>query len=135
LFARTIFEGNKQFTSEPWDSMWRRSPNFRRGWRISAVIWGIGLLIDAVIRVIIAYSLPVDVVPAVATALFPVTAVVLIVIDQVNQHYNGIRGMLLGHGPSTAGGDDHGTAPAAGDVTASRRAQPRSPGTGSSPVR
>jgi len=45
--------------------------------------WGIALLVDAVIRVTMAYTLPVDLVPGLGGALWPVTFVVLQVITNV----------------------------------------------------
>jgi hypothetical protein len=36
-------------------------------------MWGIGTLLDALIRVVMAYTLPVDVVPALGAYLWPVT--------------------------------------------------------------
>jgi hypothetical protein len=43
--------------SRSWDSLWQADAQFRRIWRISTVIWAAALLIDAVIRVVMAYSL------------------------------------------------------------------------------
>ena len=64
---------------ETWDVLWDRIPGFRRIWRIATVAWGVGLLIDAALRVIMAYTLPPDSVPALGTVLYVVTSVVLIV--------------------------------------------------------
>jgi hypothetical protein len=82
-FARSLLEGRPAFTGESWDSIWQRNPGFRRLWRVSSVIWGAGLLADAGIRVVIAYTLPIDLVPAIAAALYPVTFLVLQVLDQI----------------------------------------------------
>jgi hypothetical protein len=95
VFARAGLGGQKHFTTESWDSLWERSPNFRRGWRISSVIWGVGLLVDATLRVVFAYSLPVDVVPALSAALFPVAVIILALIDQINYRANGLRQLIL----------------------------------------
>ena len=54
LFARPLLEGRRAFTSESWTSLWERLPQFRRMWRISSVIWGVGLLADGGVRVVIA---------------------------------------------------------------------------------
>lgn len=90
LFARPLLEGRRPFTSESWDSLWTRLPRFRRVWRVSSVIWGLGLVLDAGIRVTIAYTLPVDLVPGVALAIYPATFVVLQVIDQINYRHLGL---------------------------------------------
>jgi hypothetical protein len=78
-----------------WDSLWARSPEFGHGWRISSVIRGVGLLIDAALRVVLAYTLPADVVPALSAALIPLTVIILALIDQVNQRATGVRRLIL----------------------------------------
>ncbi|ATL66190.1 VC0807 family protein [Nocardia terpenica] len=45
-----------------WDTIWENYPAFRRIWTTITVIWGVGLLVDAAIRIVLAYTLPVDVV-------------------------------------------------------------------------
>ena len=52
---------------------------------VSSVLFGIGALLDAALRVVFAYTLPPDVVPATATAMFAITSVVLIVVT--NAYY------------------------------------------------
>jgi hypothetical protein len=64
-------------------------------WRISSVIWGVGLLADAGVRVVIAYSMPIDVVPAAAGALYPATFLMLQVIDQINYRRSGLWQILV----------------------------------------
>ena len=54
-------------------------------WRISTIMWGCGFLVDAVLRVILAYSLEPDSVPAVTTAMYLATNLVLIILG--NAHY------------------------------------------------
>ncbi|MFD9961524.1 VC0807 family protein [Amycolatopsis sp. NPDC058986] len=66
--ARTIVtvkigaEGHRQ-----WDSRWDTEPAFRRHLRVVTLVWGLGFCLDAVVRVILAYSLPIDSVPLVST--------------------------------------------------------------------
>ena len=103
LFARQLLEGRRAFTSESWNSLWGRRPQFRRVWRVSSVIWGIGLLVDVAIRVVIAYSLPIDAVPAVGAALYPATLLVLQVLDQINYRRSGLWQILLGSGVQEIG--------------------------------
>ncbi|MGZ4325831.1 MAG: VC0807 family protein [Solirubrobacteraceae bacterium] len=95
VFARAMLEGRPPFTDEPWDELWERSSRFRRGWRTSSLIWGIGSLVDAAGRVVLAYSLPVDVVPALTPVLFVASFVVLALIDQINYQRTGLRRLLL----------------------------------------
>jgi hypothetical protein len=59
-------------------------------WRVSSVLFGIGTLLDAVLRVVFAYTLPPDIVPATATAMFAVTSVVLIVVTNVYYAWCGV---------------------------------------------
>ena len=56
---------------------------WRRMWRVFSVLWGLGSIADAVLRVVFAYALPADVVPALATALWALTTVGLIVVTNV----------------------------------------------------
>ncbi|WP_157777838.1 VC0807 family protein [Nocardia terpenica] len=56
---------------------WLRSPAFRRSMRIATAIWGIGLVLDAVVRVVFAYTLPVDTVPLLNGLQYIVVIVVL----------------------------------------------------------
>lgn len=67
----------------PWDARWADSVVFCRLWWTITVIWGIGLLGDAVLRVVFALTLPVDVVPAVTTVQWIVLLVVLQILTQV----------------------------------------------------
>jgi intracellular septation protein A len=77
LFTRPLLEGRFRWPST-WDTLWDRYPRFRRMWRVSSLAWGIGLFADAVLRVVMAYTLPPDTVPALGTALYAATTVVLI---------------------------------------------------------
>ena len=79
LFTRPILQGRLHWPAD-WDALWDAAPRFRRMWRVSSVIWGIGLLVDAVLRVAMAWTLPPDEVPGLSTALYAVLAVVLNVV-------------------------------------------------------
>lgn len=79
LYSRPMLQKRFGPPGVPWDELWDRLPAFRRIWRISTVLWGLGLLADSVVRVVMAYTLPADVVPALGTALYVVTSAVLIV--------------------------------------------------------
>lgn len=82
LFSRPLLEGRFRWPSS-WDELWDRSPRFRRMWRISSVLWGIGTLADSAVRVAMAYTLPVDLVPALGTALYAGTSAVIIVATNI----------------------------------------------------
>lgn len=82
LFSQPLLEGRFRWPGE-WDSLWDRSPRFRRMWRISSVLWGVGTLLDAALRVVMAYTLPSDVVPGLGTALYAGTSIVLIAVTSI----------------------------------------------------
>ena len=94
LFARPLLEGRRIFAPVPWDDLWQTQPRFRRIWRVSSVIWGAGLLADAVLRVVMAYVLPVDVVPGLGGALWPVTFVILQLVTNVYYQLAGLNRLL-----------------------------------------
>lgn len=60
------------------DQLWTGNPVFRRWIMLASVAWGAAFVLDAVIRVVFAYTLAVDSVPAAATA----SLIVLIVLAQ-----------------------------------------------------
>lgn len=82
MFIQPILEGRLRWPGN-WELLWERAPRFRRMWRITSVLYGIGALGDAVARVVMAYTLPPDSVPALGTALYLATSIVLIVITNV----------------------------------------------------
>lgn len=106
LFARPLLEGRKVLdpatrrwsppTNASWDDLWEQEPRFRRIWKVATMIWGIATLIDAVIRLVMAYTLPVNVVPGLGGALWPVTFIVLQVITNIYFARSGLWRILLG---------------------------------------
>ncbi|GAA0849483.1 VC0807 family protein [Streptosporangium amethystogenes subsp. fukuiense] len=85
LFSRPLLEHRfpVRGTGESWDVLWERLPRFRRAWRVTTVLWGAGTLLDSAARVVMAYTLPVDAVPALGTALYAGTSITLMVITNV----------------------------------------------------
>lgn len=79
LFSRPVLQGRFRWPSD-WDRLWRASPRFRRMWGVSSVLWGVGLLADAVARVVMAFTLPPDLVPGLSLVLYLGTTAVLIVV-------------------------------------------------------
>lgn len=71
-------------TSADWLRDWHRSPEFRRVMRLMTIFWGSSFLLDAVARVVMAYTLPVDVVPIASAVLL---AVLLSTIVQWSKAY------------------------------------------------
>ena len=52
-----------------WHSMWQTNPAFRRGFRMMSVVWGIGLLTEAAVRIPLIYVLPIHVMVGLSTLL------------------------------------------------------------------
>lgn len=78
-----------------WDERWSGSARFRRIWRAVTVLWGAGLLVDAALRVVLAYTLPVDVVPALHAAQWLPLLLVLQVLSQVYLRRPGNRELVF----------------------------------------
>jgi hypothetical protein len=76
-FVKPLLEGRLGWP-DGWDAAWAASARFQRMWRVSSVLWGIGTLADAALRVVMAWSLPPDRVPLLANLLYGVTTVVLV---------------------------------------------------------
>ncbi|MGK4585687.1 VC0807 family protein [Kitasatospora sp. HPMI-4] len=53
--------------AQEWLRNWDRDPAFRRHIRVLTAVWGSGFTLDAVVRVVLACTLPVDAVPLVST--------------------------------------------------------------------
>jgi intracellular septation protein A len=81
--ARPLLEGRFGPEGMSWDEAWDTEPRFRRVWRGITLVWGVGLILDAVARVVMAYTLPVDVVPGLGGGQYIVVYVILQVITQV----------------------------------------------------
>ncbi|MEV6769363.1 VC0807 family protein [Nocardia sp. NPDC051030] len=60
--AKIGAEGARQY-----EARWDAQPEFRRGLRVLTAVWGMGFALDAVVRVALAYTLPIDLVPLVST--------------------------------------------------------------------
>jgi hypothetical protein len=93
-FTRPILEGRMRRTGPPWELLWARAPGFRRIWRMSSLFWAIALFIDAVVRVVMAYTLPVNAVPALQTGLMLVTTLVMQVVTWVYYWRTGLWAMV-----------------------------------------
>ena len=83
MFARPLLEGRIGPDGESWDYLWKQLPGFRRVWRTASVIWGVATILDGAVRFVMAYSLPVNVVPALNGAQYAVLFVLLQVVTNV----------------------------------------------------
>ncbi|MGI8801329.1 MAG: VC0807 family protein [Solirubrobacteraceae bacterium] len=109
LLTRPFLPHGRWGFTEDWDALWEREPLFRRIWRTSSVIWGVGTIADSVVRVVISYTLPIDAVPAAGTALYLATSALLIIATNVYYAHAGLWAMLrpsprAGPPTTTAGG-------------------------------
>ncbi len=102
-FTRPLLEGRIGRGGAPWELLWAREPRFRRIWRISSAMWAGATLIDAVIRVIMAYTLPVHVVPAMQTGLLLATTLLMQVVTNVYYLRAGLWTMVHQPYPRAAG--------------------------------
>lgn len=101
-FAKPMIEGRGGWVGD-WERRWREDAWFRRMWRTSSALWAAGTLLDAVARVVLAYTLPADVVPGLNLAMYVATAVVLNVVTTVVYVRAGaIRGRRRERAPSQA---------------------------------
>jgi hypothetical protein len=83
-FTRPLMEGRLRWPDD-WDGLWLRSSRFRRMWRVSSALFGLSLLADATVRVVLAYTVDPDRVPALGLALYVGTALLVNVV--VNVYY------------------------------------------------
>lgn len=121
-FARAVGEGRFGWPPD-WEARWERAPRFRRMWRVASVIWGVGTLLDAVLRWVMAYTLPIDLVPILTQVLFGVTGLVLFIVTNV---YYVLSGAMWWDSPLY---DAPGTVRPTGErvsVFGPRRSRPRS---------
>jgi hypothetical protein len=77
------------------ERVWASEPAFRRVWRQLAVLWGFGLLLQAAANVAMAYTLPIDAVPGLDTALWLGMFIVLQIITQIALHRTGAMRMVF----------------------------------------
>lgn len=59
------------------DELWATNARFRDAWKWITVWWGIATIIDGVVRIVVAYTLPISVVPATDPVITIATIVVL----------------------------------------------------------
>lgn len=77
VLTRPLLEGRIRYKTRSWEKLWSESPEFRHLWRVSTVMWAVATLIDAGVRVVLAYTMPVNAVPAMQTGLILVTVLIM----------------------------------------------------------
>ncbi|WP_051834153.1 VC0807 family protein [Streptomyces sp. NRRL S-646] len=114
-FSRKLLE-RRAAGGRDWDELWEEVPRFRRIWQVTTVIWGIGLLVDSGIRTLMAYTLPVHVVPALNGAQYGVFTLLMLVIVNIYHSRAGLWPILMpelndatsGDGEDAGSGRDRG---------------------------
>ncbi|MEU8971141.1 VC0807 family protein [Streptomyces monashensis] len=96
------------------DRLWETDRGFRRVWHGLTVLWGLGLMVDALMRVLIAFTLPVDAVPALDGVLYAATWLVLQVITQIALFRTGTLAKMFPRG-GTAAAPAHAEIPRSGN--------------------
>ena len=86
--TRPILEGRFGWPAQ-WERLWLQLPRFRRIWRVTSILWGLGLCADAALRFVMAWNLPVDAVPGLTTALTTATTVALLVVANIYYQVSG----------------------------------------------
>lgn len=74
---------SKWAVARHWDDKWDDEPAFRRPWKVLTLVWAIGGVLDGVIRVVMAYTLPVDWVPALHVVQYVLLYAVMQAITQI----------------------------------------------------
>lgn len=77
--ARRFSASNEQARAQ-WDHKYETTPGFRRVMRNLTAIWGVGLLVESLLRVALVYALPVSTMVALSTVLQIACIALLIVI-------------------------------------------------------
>ena len=75
--------------SANFERAWAEEAWFRRVWRRVTVLWAAGILLNVGASLIMVFTLPVDAVPGIETAVWFGILVVLVVVSQVALHRSG----------------------------------------------
>ncbi|MEU9126194.1 VC0807 family protein [Streptomyces sp. NPDC048506] len=70
-------------TAREWEAKWEGISGFRRAMRVMTAAWSAAFLLDSVARVVMAYTLPVDLVPVLSAALLIAMLVVVVRLGKV----------------------------------------------------
>jgi hypothetical protein len=99
LQSATTGEAHERFAA-----CWRDSPAYRHAIRVATAMWGVGLVLDAGIRVVLAYSLPVDQVPLISTVQYIVVYALLQIVSQRYLRSKSLRDKVLAESGQLMGG-------------------------------
>ncbi|WP_405162608.1 hypothetical protein OG203_41105 [Nocardia sp. NBC_01499] len=68
---------------QQWDARWDNDSRFRHQLRVLTTAWGAAFALDALVRVLLAYTLPIDAIPLVSTVQWLVVLTVLLVFHNI----------------------------------------------------
>lgn len=71
--TRKFMSGGDPLKVQGWNHLWDTQAGFRHGQRVLTVVWGVGMLTEAVVRVVLVYLLPISVMVGLSTVLQIVT--------------------------------------------------------------
>ncbi|HST82689.1 MAG TPA: VC0807 family protein [Kineosporiaceae bacterium] len=74
-----------------WEARWGQEAGFRRNIRLLTLVWGVALLLSALVQLIAAYAVPIDVAPTLMNAAWPVIAVPLWIFHLTFTKRHGLR--------------------------------------------
>ncbi|WP_141717398.1 VC0807 family protein [Nocardia altamirensis] len=74
-----------------WDARWDNDSRFRGHLRLLTAVWGTAFVVDAVIRILLAYTLPIDAIPLVSTVQWLVVLAALIAFQNVYVTRHGLK--------------------------------------------
>jgi hypothetical protein len=92
-FSKPLLEGRFRH-GPPWELLWEHEPNFRHMWRVMSVLWAVATMSDAILRVVMAYTLPVNAVPILQQVLMFGTMLVMQPVTWIYFHKAGMWRML-----------------------------------------
>lgn len=105
-FARPMLEGRFGIAGQSWDRLWEHEAKFRRIWRVSTCFWGVGGCLDGAARVLIAYRVPIDVVPVVGAVQYVVFMVIMQPLTGIYYWRAGLWRLLRAEREATRGPGD-----------------------------
>ena len=70
-FARQVGAGDEAERRAYWDNLWAQAPPFRHTMRTMTMVWGVGYVVEAIVRVIVALSFS----PGMVVIISPIMAI------------------------------------------------------------
>lgn len=90
--VRPIADAKAKTPETTWTHRFTTQESFRHGMRVVTAAWGIALVLDCAVRVVMAYTLPIDLVPGLGGAQYGVLFVGLQIFGQVYGQRTGLIG-------------------------------------------